>query len=170
MAARKSYEDLDNAQRPRVERLCRLLLADPDEAQDVAQEVLMKLFRAQQARPATSTWNRWVARVTVNACRDRRRSAWWRRFRSEDTAFHEDDLVAPGAGPEEAALAAEVRRRVWTAFRELSRRQQEVFALRHVEELSTAEVAETLGLSPGSAKRHLFRAVHRLRLALRGSP
>ena len=138
MAAQKSYDDLDHAQRPRVERLCRLLLADLAEAQDVAQEVLMKLFRAQQARPATSTWNRWVARVTVNACRDRRRSAWWRRFRSEDTAFHEDDLVAPGAGPEEAALAA--------------------------------EVAETLGLSPGSAKRHLFRAVHRLRLALRGSP
>src|SRR3989475_12443895 len=116
------------------------------------------------------SWNRWVARVTVTACRDRRRWAGGRRFRSEDTAFHEDDLVAPGAGPEEAALAAEVRRRVWAAFRELSRRQQEVFALRHVEELSTAEVAETLGLSTGSAKRHLFRAVHRLRLALRGAP
>ena len=170
MAARKSYEDLDNAQRSRVERLCRLLLADPDEAQDVTQEVLMKLFRAQQARPATATWNRWVTRVTVNACRDRRRSAWWRRFRSDDTALCEEDLVTPEAGPEDAALAAEVRRRVWSVFRGLSRRQQEVFALRHVEELSTAEVAETLGLSTGSAKRHLFRAVHRLRLALRGSP
>ena len=50
------------------------------------------------------------------------------------------------------------------------RRQQEVFALRHVEGFSTAEVAETLDLSTGSAKRHLFRAVQRLRDALQGTP
>jgi len=169
VAARNSYEDLDVAQRPRVERLCRLLLADPTEAQDVAQEVLMKLFQAQQTRPETTTWNRWVTRVTVNACRDRRRSAWWRRFRSDDYVLREDDLISSAAGPEDAAIAGEVRRRVWAAFRQLSRRQQEVFALRHVEDLSTADVAETLGMSEGSAKRHLFRAVHRLRLALRGA-
>ena len=71
-----------------------------------------------------------------------------------------------GTGP----VAAETRHRIWAAFRHLSRRQQEVFALRHVEGFSTAEVAETLDLSTGSAKRHLFRAVQRLRDALQGTP
>ncbi len=170
MGAGTSYEKLDNAQRPRVERLCRLLLADVHEAQDVAQEVLIKLFRAQQARHAGMAWDPWVTRVTVNACRDRRRSAWWRRVRDGHAPLIEEHLTGPGSSPEDALVAAETRHRIWAAFRHLSRRQQEVFALRHVEGFSTAEVAETLDLSTGSAKRHLFRAVQRLRDALQGTP
>jgi len=129
----------------------------------------MKLYRAQQERRAAMAWDRWVTRVTVNACRDRRRSAWWRRLRDAGVPLHEDQLTAPGVGPEDALLAAETRRRIWAAFRRLSRRQQEVFALRHVEGFSTAEVAETLDVSAGSAKRHLFRAVQRLRAALQAT-
>ena len=55
-------------------------------------------------------------------------------------------------------------------FHRLSARQQEVFALRQLEGWSTDEVAETLGLSSGSVKRHLFRATHQLRAALKGTP
>ncbi len=149
MGAGTSYEELDNAQRPRVERLCRLLLADVHEAQDVAQEVLIKLFRAQQARHAGMAWDPWVTRVTVNACRDRRRSAWWRRLRDGHAPLIEEHLTGPGSSPEDALVAAETRHRIWAA---------------------TAEVAETLDLSTGSAKRHLFRAVQRLRDALQGTP
>jgi RNA polymerase sigma-70 factor (ECF subfamily) len=108
--------------------------------------------------------------VTVNACRDRHRLAWWRRWRSGSAELREEDLAASGATPEEALLTQEVRGHLWAAFRRLSPRQQEVFALRHVEGFSTAEVAETLKLSAGSAKCHLFRAVHRLRQALQESP
>jgi RNA polymerase sigma factor (sigma-70 family) len=165
-----SHDDLYNAQRPRVERLCRLLLADSQEAQDVAQEVLMKVYRALQARRPEATSERWVTRVTVNACRDRRRLAWWRRWRSGGAEFREEELTARGATPEEALLTREARGHLWAEFRRLSPRQQEVFTLRHVEGFSTAEVAETLRLSAGSAKRHLFRAVHRLRRALQESP
>jgi len=57
---------------------------------------------------------------------------------------------------------------VWEEFRRLSARQQEVFTLRQLEGWSTEEVAASLGLSPGSVKRHLYRAVHGLRAALRG--
>ena len=70
--------------------------------------------------------------------------------------------------PEQEVLSSETRRRVWQSFRELSARQQEVFVLRQLEGWSTDEVAETLGLSPGSIKRHLYRAVHIMRKALRG--
>src|SRR5437667_440079 len=75
----------------------------------------------------------------------------------------------PGPTPEEAALGREERQRIWRIFRRLSARQQEVFALRQLEGWSTDEVAETLGLSSGSVKRHLFRATHQLRAALRGT-
>ncbi len=70
--------------------------------------------------------------------------------------------------PEEEALSREVRGRIWQAFRELPSRQQEVFVLRYLEGWSTAAVAEALGLSAGSVKQHLFRAVHRLRAEIGG--
>jgi RNA polymerase sigma factor (sigma-70 family) len=60
----------------------------------------------------------------------------------------------------------ETRERIWQAFRELPPRQQEVFALRYLEGWSTEAVANALGLSTGSVKQHLFRAVHRLRAVI----
>jgi RNA polymerase sigma-70 factor (ECF subfamily) len=77
--------------------------------------------------------------------------------------------VPPGGWPRTRRRRdrrAETRRRIWIAFRALPRRQQEVFALRHIEEQSTLAVAEALGLNPGSVKRHLFRAVRALRRSL----
>lgn len=68
--------------------------------------------------------------------------------------------------PEEARAGREIRGRIWTAFRRLSSRQREIFALRHLEGRSTQEVAKLLGLSTGSVKRHLFRAVNQLRAAV----
>jgi RNA polymerase sigma factor (sigma-70 family) len=65
-------------------------------------------------------------------------------------------------------VSNERQREIWRSFRELSTRQQEVFVLRYVEGWSTEDVATTLGLSTGSIKRHLYRAVHHLRAALRG--
>jgi RNA polymerase sigma-70 factor (ECF subfamily) len=167
-ARQPSFEALHGEHAPRIERLCRLLLRDATEAQDVAQEVLLKLLQEQRAGRAHEAWDRWLTRVTVNACRDRRRSGWWRWWRDRHAELHETDLPAAWPTPEEALVGVETRRRIWIAFRQLSPRQQEVFALRHVEDLSTADVAMTLGLTEGSAKQHLFRAVRHLRLALRG--
>jgi RNA polymerase sigma factor (sigma-70 family) len=69
---------------------------------------------------------------------------------------------------EDEALNREWQVRLWQAFQALPARQREVFALRYVEGWSTAVVAETLGLTVGSVKRHLFRAVRRLRQTLGG--
>jgi RNA polymerase sigma-70 factor (ECF subfamily) len=151
-----------------VLRLCRLLLQDPDEAEDACQDVLAKLLARGGVDLASPFLDRWLARVTVNACRDRRRSGWWRWWRMRGRDVDELVLTASDPTPEEAVVALETRREIWRAFQALSVRQQEVFALRHVHGLSTAEVASTLGVTDGSAKRHLHRAVHRLRAALEG--
>ncbi len=162
------YDDLYHTHHGRVLRLCRLLLSDPDEANDVTQEVFLKLFQAQQTEQRAMAWGAWLTRVSVNACRDRRRSGWWKWFRERHAEFTEADLPGTALTPEQAALGAETRRAVWESFRELSTRQQEVFVLRQLEGWSTDEVAETLGVSAGSIKRHLYRAVHHMRKALRG--
>ena len=160
------HDALYRAQRGRVLSLCRLLLADPHEAEEVCQEVFVKLFEQRQA-PAVP--ERWLTRVTVNACRDRRRAGWWRRWRERGQELVESDHAARGPTPEEAVVGLEERRRIWHVFRRLSPRQQEVFILRQVEGWSTDEVADSLGLTSGSVKRHLFRAIHQLRAALKGT-
>ena len=111
-------------------------------------------------------WGAWLTRVAVNACRDRRRAGGWMRFRLRSTHIDDLPLVADTLAPSEAAVSEDTRRRIWVAFRALPRRQQEVFALRYIEEQPTTDVAVALGLSAGSVKRHLYRAVRHLRRAL----
>jgi RNA polymerase sigma-70 factor (ECF subfamily) len=178
-----SYENLYHTHYRRVLQLCRLLLGDVHEAEDVTQEVFLKLYRAGQAPPPQMAWGPWLTRVTINACRDRRRSGWWKWWRGANRAS-QDGLSSDATGqlqvwlgpevhrrcptPEEEALSAEIRVRIWRAFRKLSLRQQEVFVLRHLEGWSTEAVAETLGLSVGSVKQHLFRAIRRLQAVIGG--
>ena len=156
------FDTLYRAQFPRLVRLCRLLLDDPTEAQDVAQEVFVKLMAGP---PAAGSPAAWLTRVAVNVCHDRRRSWWWRWTRRREDPMVMN-LVAAEPTPERQSLRGELGDQVWTAFRALPRRQREVFALRHFEEWPTADVAQALGLTPGTVKQHLFRAVHSMRKAL----
>jgi RNA polymerase sigma-70 factor, ECF subfamily len=162
-----SYDDLYLTYRARVLRLCRLLLGDPDEAEDVGQEVFVKLFRASQ-RPHDPhmAWGAWLTRVAVHACRDRRRSRWWRRVWSTSAELDEETIASTWRTPEGEVVGAEQQRRIWHAFEQLAPRQREVFVLRHVEGWSTREVAHAIGVETGSVKRHLFRAIRHLRSAL----
>jgi RNA polymerase sigma-70 factor, ECF subfamily len=151
---------------PRLVRFCRLLLDDPMEAQDVAQEVFIRLMRTPPASDRAIAWRPWLTRVALNLCRDRRRSWWWSWSRRQREDLADVTITAPEPTPEHAAAGAELGGKIWDAFRRLPRRQREVFALRHFEEWSTDDVAEALRVSPGSVKRHLFRAIRQLRTAL----
>lgn len=159
------YEELYEAHYRRVARLCRVLLGDVGEADDVAQEVFVKVLRECQAGSRPLAWGRWITQVTVNACHDRRRSGWWRWWRRAGEEFEDRHAASPRT-PEAELLSGERRMHIWQAFARLPLRQREVFALRHVEGWSTQETAALLGIDSGSVKRHLFRAIRRLREAL----
>jgi RNA polymerase sigma-70 factor (ECF subfamily) len=161
-----SQDTLVTAHYGRLRRLCRLLLGDAQEADDVVQDVFLKAHEAERLRRAPAEWGAWLTRVAVNACRDRRRAGGWMRLRFRSERLDDLPLAAEAPAPSDAAISADTRRRIWAAFRALPRRQQEVFALRYIEEQSTSDVAAALGLSAGSVKRHLFRAVRHLRRAL----
>ena len=163
-----SYEALYTAHYGEVLRLCRLLLANHHDAEEVTQEVFLKAHQKQQNMDATAlmSWRPWLVRVSINACRDRRRSGWWRWFYSPKGEYHEADYASSPRTPEQTLLSRETEGHIWHAFQQLSARQQEVFALRYVDEWSTEQVAEMLGITTGSVKRYLFRAVQHLRRAL----
>ena len=159
-------EDLVRAHHGRLRRLCELLLGDREEAEEIVQDTFMKAYEASMGPSAPNDWSAWLTRVAVNACRDRRRAGWWMRFRRWTDRVEDVALAASDPDPADVAARRHVRQQIWSAFRGLPDRQREVFVLRHVEEYSTAEVAEALGLSSGSVKRHLFRAIRKLRDAL----
>ncbi len=163
-AEQDDFRDIYAQQQARVLRLCRLLLSDSDEAEETAQEIFLKAFRSYRSGQRPEAWNKWLTTVTVNACRDRRRSSWWKRWRGRTEEFDEFRDPDHGHGSaEDDVLRRETYKLVWGSFSKLSARQKEVFALRHLEGWSTEEVAAQLGLSTGSVKQHLFRAVHELR-------
>ncbi len=159
-------EALCRAQYSRVLQLCRFLLVDRAEAEETAQDVFLKLVRQWQGDVQILSWEAWLTRVTVNACRDRQRSAWWKWWRRGGRAAQELELPSLQPNPEEHALSREQQQHVWLRFRALSSRQREVFVLRRLEGLSSEEVAAVLGLSSGSVKRHLFLALRHLQKAL----
>ena len=150
----------------RLRRLCQLLLRDREEAEEVVQDVFVKVCEVDGASAAPRDWAAWLTRVTVNACRDRRRAGWWVRFRHRSSPIQDMALPSLGPGPLDVAVNGEIRRKIWAAFRQLPRRQREAFVLRYIEEYSTDDAAAILGVSPGSVKRHLFRAIRHIRAAL----
>ena len=152
----------------RLRRLCRLLLGDEHEADEVLQDVFLKALEAYGRQGPPRDWGPWLTRITVNACRDRRRAGWWRRFRRWSEQIETVPLMDAGPSPEDLVIGSETRGRIWREFRSLPDRQREVFVLRHVEGWSGPEIAAALGVSTGSVKRHLFRAVRRLRDAMGG--
>jgi RNA polymerase sigma-70 factor (ECF subfamily) len=162
----RESEALYRAHEARLVRLARALLGDPEEAKEVVHEVFVKVMRASAGPTPPANWAAWLTRVTINACRDRRKAGWWFWWRRRGQSLDSVEIAEPADGPDQIAQRRELLDRIWHAFDGLPYRQREVFMLRHIEGWSTDAVASALQLTPGSVKRHLFRAVRRLRRAL----
>lgn len=105
----ESYETLYAAHSAEVLRLCRLLLGNHHDAEEVAQEVFLKAHQKQQNMEPSELmlWRSWLIRVSINACRDRRRSGWWKWWRSPGEEYHEADYQNSSSTPEQALLSRE---------------------------------------------------------------
>src|SRR5579859_5164764 len=151
----------------RIVRLCRMMLGNPDDADEVSQEVFLKMLGQIERGPEPADWRAWLTRVAINACHDRHRSGWWKWWKRDGRELLDTDLTARDTVHE--AISHEQTEALWLGFRKLTARQQEVFVLRQVEGWSTREVADSLSLSEQAVKLQLFRAMRRLREVLRGS-
>ena len=160
------YETLYRAHHDRIVRLCRLLLNDPAEADEAAQDAFMRLLRAGAVWENPAALESWLTRFAVNACHDKRRSRWWKVWREKHMDFTEEHFSSCSPTPEESTISREKRSHIWQLFQTLSARQKEVFVLRYVEGRTGDDVAQLLGISTGSVKQHLFRAVRHMRKAL----
>lgn len=157
------------SEQKRIFLLCRRMLQDADEADAATQDAFLKAWQALM-RPESKDLNdpaRWLTRIAVNICLDRLRSRRWQFWRKRPNAEDEQTILAlaPATAPdaEQRLFAAQIVQRLENALEKLSLRQRAVFALRHYEDRSLAEIAGVLDLDIGTVKVHLFRAIEKLR-------
>jgi RNA polymerase sigma-70 factor (ECF subfamily) len=145
-----------------------VLLKNHHEAEEAAQDVFLRLIRAQAENDPVVSWKAWLTTVAVNACRDRRRSSWWKGWSGHYVERPGLTFPVDEDTPEKYLLSRERQAQAWRRFNALSPRQREVFVLRRLECFSTDDTARILGLASGSVKRHLFLATRSLQRAIGG--
>ncbi len=175
-------------------RLAFAYLLDHDEADDAVQEAFLAAHAGLGTFRGGSPFGTWLARIVIRKALDRRRAArrrtWLPRLLARLGRSAEGGPLAEGAarggevpfldlapaglvpappdagGPEAAAERGRLLAALRAATAELGARQQEVFALHVLEGRSLAEVAALLGVTEGTVKQHLSRALVRVRARL----
>jgi RNA polymerase sigma-70 factor, ECF subfamily len=127
------------------------------DAEDIAQEVCIKLAAALKTFDGRSAFTSWLYRVTLNAVRDHQR-ANARRGRNIDALTHVSD---ESADPDQEA--ATTMRELWAAVVELPDQQRDAVLLVYAEEMSHAEAAEIMDVKEGTVSFHIHEAKKTLR-------
>lgn len=163
-----AFHRLVEQHRSMVYRMAYQFAGNHHDAEDIAQEVFIKVYRSLDRFRQDAQLSSWLYRIVMNACIDHRR----RRpagVGPSSTAEPEARLlntpeVSPG--PEARAYAGEIGAVLQCEIRRLPPGQRVVFLMRHYEGLKLSEIAAALGLAEGTVKRQLHAAIHRLRRAL----
>lgn len=156
-----AFEVLMRRYNQRVYRAVRSILSDEDEVEDVMQEAYVLAFTHLADFEGRAAFSTWLVRIAVHEALARARKS--RRF---DPLSDADDNASASVDPEVNMSSKETRALLESAIDGLRAGFREVFVLRAVEELSTAEVAECLGIREETVKTRYFRAKEALRAAL----
>ncbi len=155
---REAYEQCVAAHRQRVLLTAYRFVGTMADAQDVAQEVFLRLFQnigRIEGEPLP-----WLYRVTLNVCRDQLRR---RKRRPESGQDAMRDWTDPTPGPHRILELDERRRLLMTALERLPERERAAIVLRDIEGLSTREAAGILGIEEATVRCQISMA--RLKLA-----
>lgn len=147
-----------------IYRLALRYTGDREEAQDLAQETFIRAYknldRFDRNKPATP----WLCKIAANLCRN-----WLRDHRELPHDFTDDQIILPPtSGPEELYLQQESEAELVAALETLPLIYREVLLLRHVGELSYAEIGEALDLELSIVKNRLYRGRMMLKEKLLG--
>lgn len=166
-----AFDQLFNLYEDRIRAFVARRLPDPVEAEDIVQEAFVKAYRHLPSFRGASSFGTWLYRIAHNLTID---SARKRRRRGRDysvdaplevgTSSAVSELTAPAHyGPEKVLEAAELRREVHYAIRDLSPKLRAVLVLYELDGLNYGEIAVTIGCPVGTVKSRLFKARDQLK-------
>ena len=133
------------------------------DAEDLCQEVLLRVVRGSQFLRAPEKFSPWLYRIANNVLRDYLRK---QQTRSRESTGADIEAVDPRDAAEDKLAASEELDRTVGALLELPRRYREPMLLRHVDDLSYAEIGRLLSISENAVQVRIFRARKMLRHAL----
>lgn len=169
-----AFEALLRTHMPRLLRVARRFLRDEEDARDAVQDAFVSAFKSIDRFDAASSLSTWLHRIVVNASLMKLRTK--RRHPEEDIdallpRFREDGhQVEPSTAwsmsAEELVAQSETREFVRRAIDMLPETHRIVLLMRDIEEMSTEETAQALGITPAAVKVRLHRARQALRALL----
>jgi RNA polymerase sigma-70 factor (ECF subfamily) len=152
-----AFETLLRRHEDSVFRLAnRILNGNQEEARDVTQEVFIHLWEKPRAWKETALFTTWLYRVTTNRALNKLRSIKLKSFFSL-TDYTSDSFPSSDETPDQRVERKEDKGDFEEKFNRLPARQKAALHLRYREDMSTAEVAEALGVSLKSVESLLFR-------------
>lgn len=152
-------------------RTARAILRDDGEAEEAVQDAYLQAFRGLAAFRGESAVSTWLVRIAANESlmrlrRQRRRAAAIPIDHEQGDALSGNVPDDSAAGPEQSALAAEMRRMIARRIDALPRTYRAVLVMRAVQECSVEETAAALDLLPSTVRTRLFRARAMMRAAI----
>ncbi|MFF9334402.1 SigE family RNA polymerase sigma factor [Streptomyces albogriseolus] len=148
------FEEYVRTRQDALLRSARRLVPDPVEAQDLLQTALVRTYRRWETIEDKRLADAYLRRVMINT-----RTEWWRARKLEEVPTEQ----LPESRVEDATEQYADRALLMDVLKVLAPKQRNVVVLRHWEQMSTDETAAALGMSAGTVKSTLHRALARLR-------
>jgi RNA polymerase sigma-70 factor (ECF subfamily) len=150
-----AFQELVERYQGAVYNLAYRMLGAPEEAEDAAQEIFVRIYRQLARYDRSRKFSTWVLAIATNYCIDQLRR---RRLQLVPLENIIPWARAREAGPEREALDREASDELQTLLRRLPEKYRAVLILRYWEELSCAEIGEVLQVPEGTVKTQLHRA------------
>ena len=167
---RGALESLAGALRPLVCRWALVMTGDPDDAEDVAQVVLMKTLDSLASFDGRARVTSWVYRITRNASLDRQREKRQAQRLAEKAEWLAETQAPELEDPLDEIEMKRALRLIRTLVTELPLMQREVFDLVDLQGLRPGEAARLLEMNPNTLRVHLLRARRRMRNEMLARP
>ena len=161
-------DELVRVHRARLLRFATYSTGDPDLAETITQDTLLRAYNARENFRHESSVKTWLTGIAINVIRDHlrtRKYKFWRQVKSSaiDVQEMSSYLAADGLNPEGQMLAREKVKHLSRVLETLSENQRTVFLMKFSEEMPVDEIGEILGMAANTVRTHLQRALKAVR-------
>lgn len=167
-----AFRELVDTHKKRIYFLALDLTGNPQDAQDLSQDVFIKAYQSLNKFRGDSQFGSWLYRITVNTNINQYRKKSFKARKIQASIDEEINEMRPqyeytgNDTPEVRTESQMIQKHIDGALDSLSSRERSVFVLRHYHDLSLNEIAQSLKITTGTVKSTLFRAIQKMRSSL----
>jgi RNA polymerase sigma-70 factor, ECF subfamily len=164
-------DELVRLHQARIRRFVTCSTGDPDLAETITQDTLLRAYRGRENFRGDCSLNTWLTGIAINVTRDHLRSGrykFWKHLKATALDVHDmaSFLPSESVSPERRVLAKERIKELYAVLESLSYNQRTIFLMKFSEEMSVDEISQILGMAVNTVRTHLHRALKAVRSKL----